>query len=44
MDEATLKDLAFKCSSSRGVDEFDRGVCLTGASYGPAEKREFEWR
>jgi hypothetical protein len=39
MDEATLKDLAFKFSSSRGVDEFDRGVCLSEASYGPAEKK-----
>ena len=38
MDEATLKDLAFKFCSSRGVLVVDRRVCLGSASYAAAEK------
>jgi hypothetical protein len=38
MDDATLKDLAFKCRSSREVHVVDRRVCLSGASYAAAEK------
>ncbi len=42
MDEATLKDLAFKFRSSRAVHPVDRRVCLSDASYAAAEKSE--WR
>ena len=38
MDDATLKDLAFKCRSSREAHVVDRRVCLSGASYAAAEK------
>jgi len=38
MDEATLKDLAFKFCSSREVHAVDRQVCLSAASYAAAEK------
>ncbi len=38
MDEATLKDLALKFRSSRGVHAVDRRVCLSGESYAAAEK------
>jgi hypothetical protein len=38
MDNATLKDLAFKFRSSREVDKVDLRVCLNLASYAAAEK------
>jgi hypothetical protein len=34
MDEATLKDLAFKFRSSRAVHAVDRRVCLSSALRG----------
>ncbi len=38
MVAATFEDLAFPNHSSRGVDEIDRRVCLSAASYAAAEK------
>ncbi len=38
MDEATLKDLAFKFCSSKGVHVVDQRVCLSSAGYAAAEK------
>ncbi len=38
MDEATLKDLAFKFCYSWEVHAVDRRVCLSGASYAAAAK------
>jgi len=38
MDEATLKDLAFKFRSSRAVHSVDRRVCLNKVSYAAAKK------
>jgi hypothetical protein len=40
MEEVTFEDLAFGFRSSRDVDEIDRRVCLSGASYADAEKDE----
>jgi integrase len=39
---ATIEDLAFGIRSSREPDGVGRRVCLSGASYGDAEKSE--WR
>jgi len=39
---ATIEDLAFGIRSSREPDGVGRRVCLSGASYADAEKRE--WR
>jgi len=40
MEEAIIEDLAFGFRSSREVDEVDRRVCLSEASYAAAEKAE----
>jgi hypothetical protein len=40
MNEATFSGLTFGFLSSREVDEIDRRVCLSEASYAAAEKAE----